>query len=107
MQEWVFWYIQVKVIGGGFVINVQIYICGNVLDYDEWWQFGCEGWVYEDVLFYYCKVEDNDMYNNRYYGQGGLLGVFKFCVLLLICEVYFEVVVVFGILKNEDIVGEK
>lgn len=107
MKNRVFNYTQAKVIGGGSAINAQIYTRGNVQDYDEWRQMGCEGWAYEDVLPYFRKAEDNDTYDNRYHGKGGPLGVSQPIAPLPICEAYFEAASALGIPRNEDVNGEK
>ncbi|MFV0410876.1 MAG: GMC family oxidoreductase [Paracoccus sp. (in: a-proteobacteria)] len=97
---------QARVLGGGSSINAQIYTRGNALDYDEWRQMGCEGWGYDDILPYFRKSEDNDSYDNRWHGQGGLMGVSKPAAPLPICEAYFRAGRELGIPTNEDMAGE-
>ena len=99
-------YTQAKVIGGGSSINAMVYTRGNALDYDEWRQLGCEGWSYEDVLPYFRKSERNDTHNNRYHGQGGVLGVSQPRATLPICEAFFEGAGSLGIPRNPDLTGE-
>ncbi len=99
-------YTQAKVIGGGSTVNAMVYTRGNALDYDEWRQLGCEGWAYEDVLHYFRKSERNDTHDNRYHGQGGVLGVSKPRATLPICDAFFEGAQSVGIPRNPDLTGE-
>lgn len=62
-------------LGGFSGINGMVYICGCKEDYDYWESLGNKGWVYDDVLFYFKKVENNECGENKYYGVGGLLEV--------------------------------
>lgn len=107
MQNKVFRYTQAKVIGGGSAINAQIYTRGAAQDYDDWRQMGCAGWGYDDVLPYFRKAEDNEIYDNKYHGKGGPLGVSEPRAPLPICEAYFEAAAALGIPRNLDINGEK
>jgi choline dehydrogenase len=107
MQNKVFRYTQAKVIGGGSAINAQIYTRGNAQDYDDWRQMGCAGWGYDDVLPYFRKAEDNEIWDNKYHGKGGPLGVSEPRAPLPICEAYFEAAAALGIPRNMDINGEK
>jgi choline dehydrogenase-like flavoprotein len=107
MQNKVFRYTQAKVIGGGSAINAQIYTRGAVQDYDDWRQMGCTGWGYDDVLPYFRKAEDNEIWENHYHGKGGPLGISEPRAPLPICEAYFEAAAKLGIPRNMDINGEK
>ena len=98
-------YTQAKVIGGGSSINAQIYTRGNPLDYDEWRQMGCTGWGYDDILPYFRKSEDNDSFDNRFHGKGGLLGVSRPRAPLPICEAWFNAAAQMGIPRNPDMAG--
>lgn len=96
-----------KGLGGLSLINGMCYICGNVLDFDNWVkEFGLENWSYFDCLFYYRKVEMCDIGDNDYYGGDGLVSViiFKFGVNLLF-EVMIEVGVQVGYLCMDDFNG--
>jgi len=107
MQNKVFNYTQAKVIGGGSAINAQIYTRGAAQDYDEWCRGGCEGWSYDDVLPYFKKSEDNDTYNGKFHGKGGLLGVSMPAAPLPICDAFIEAAAQHGIPKTVDVNGEK
>ena len=45
--------------GGSSAISGTLYVRGNRKDYDTWADLGNIGWIYEDVLFYFKKSEDN------------------------------------------------
>ncbi len=50
-------YEQARVMGGGSSINGQFANRGAPMDYEEWSQFGVEGWNWKDVLPYFRKLE--------------------------------------------------
>lgn len=58
-----------KVIGGFFLINGMVYVCGYVCDFDIWEDMGVSGWGYCYVLFYYKCMEMS------YGGQDGWCGI--------------------------------
>ncbi len=60
-----------KVIGGCSSTNAMIYMRGHRLDYDHWANLGNTGWSYEEILPYFKRSEDNQVYNNKYHGVGG------------------------------------
>src|SRR5258708_2852768 len=64
-----------KVLGGTSSINGMIYMRGHAADYDQWRQFGNEGWDYESVLPYFRKAEDNERGADAFHGSGGPLRV--------------------------------
>ena len=68
---------QGKTLGGSSSINAMLYVRGHPGDYDEWAEFGADGWAYEDVLPYFKKSEtfhssDPDL---TYRGDSGPLHV--------------------------------
>jgi choline dehydrogenase-like flavoprotein len=105
MNNRVFWYTQAKVIGGGSSINAQIYVRGNALDYDGWAQAGCKGWSYREVLPYYRRAEDNEVFEDAYHGRGGPLAVSNPRASLPICEAFIEAAQKLGIPRNHDLAG--
>ncbi|XP_046427617.1 glucose dehydrogenase [FAD, quinone]-like [Neodiprion fabricii] len=67
-----------KVLGGSSVLNYNLYIRGNRRDYDQWRDFGNDGWGYEDVLPYFKKSENisiPDLRESPYHGTTGHLTV--------------------------------
>ncbi len=107
MQDKVFNYTQAKVIGGGSAINAQIYTRGAAQDYDEWRQMGCDGWSYADVLPYFKKSEDNDVYDDAFHGKGGPLGVSMPSAPLPICDAFIAAAGQLGIPETKDVNGPK
>jgi glucose 1-dehydrogenase (FAD, quinone) len=70
-----------KVLGGCSVLNAMLYIRGNKKDYDLWEAAGNPGWSYEDVLYYFKKMEnmrDPALINDPYHGTDGPLTVEHF-----------------------------
>lgn len=48
-----------KVVGGGLLINVMIWVCGYKNDFDYWVvEIGDDGWNYKSVLDIYKWIED-------------------------------------------------
>lgn len=67
--------VQASVLGGGSSVNAMIYIRGVPSDYDSWAAAGAKGWSYKDVLPYFKRAEDNEIFCNDTHGVGGPLGV--------------------------------
>ncbi len=69
-------YPQARVLGGGSSINAQVFTRGCPEDYDCWaTEEGCAGWSFPEVLEYFKRSEDNDLFSDAYHGTGGPLGV--------------------------------
>ena len=65
-----------KVLGGTSAINGMIYVRGYPEDYDDWERAGNPGWSFRDVLPYFLRSENNEVWRNSpYHGTGGLLNV--------------------------------
>lgn len=64
-----------KVVGGLFLINGMVFVCGYVCDFDYWCDSGVEGWGYVDVLFYFWCMEMLYSVVSDYCGSEGLLYV--------------------------------
>jgi choline dehydrogenase len=60
-----------RVIGGSSAINGMIYMRGQARDYDNWRQFGLEGWGWDDVLPYFLKHEDHWAGSRDLHKSGG------------------------------------
>lgn len=62
----------------------MIYICGMLSDYNYWVVFGCIGWSWNDVLFYFKCFEGNECFvgcdDDVLYGGIGLLYVSDLCI---------------------------
>jgi 5-(hydroxymethyl)furfural/furfural oxidase len=67
-----------KGMGGSSAINGQIAIRGMLEDFDDWAVQGCAGWSGEDVLPYFCKLEDDlDFGDAPYHGRGGPIPIYR------------------------------
>lgn len=65
-----------KVLGGSSAINGMVYMRGHPHDYDDWAAAGNEGWAFEDVLHYFLKSENNEVWRDSpLHGTGGPLNV--------------------------------
>lgn len=64
-----------KVLGGSSAINAMVYIRGHRWDYDHWAALGNRGWSYDEVLPYFKKSENNEVFHDEWHGQGGPLNV--------------------------------
>lgn len=100
-------YTQAKVIGGGSTINAQLYTRGNAADYDLWAEEdGCKGWSYREVLPYFKRAEDNQLFADDYHAYGGPLGVSMPVSALPICDAYIRAGQELGIPYNHDFNGK-
>lgn len=84
----------------------MIYMRGNCLDYDYWVDLGNKGWFYEEIFFYFKKFEDNQVYNNEYYGVGGEWMIDIYCYQYFLFKVLLSVIKQVGYFLNFDFNGE-
>ena len=67
-----------RAVGGSSTINGQIAIRPMPDDFRRWVDCGCTGWGWDDVLPYFCKLEDDvDFGDAPYHGQGGPIPVYR------------------------------
>jgi choline dehydrogenase len=64
-----------KVLGGSSSINAMVYARGQASDFAEWEALGNVGWGWKDVLATYRRMEDHDLGEGRWHGEGGPLRV--------------------------------
>ncbi len=64
-----------KALGGSSAINAMLYVRGHPSDYDQWAEFGCEGWSWDDVLPYFRRAEANARGGQPLHGTDGPLQV--------------------------------
>ena len=58
--------------GGSSSVNGQIAIRPPVEDFDDWAALGCEGWSAADVLPYFARLEDDEVFGDEpHHGHGG------------------------------------
>jgi choline dehydrogenase len=96
-----------KGIGGSGLINCMAYIRGNKEDYNQWANWGCEGWDYESMLPYFIKSENNLTWKNKFHGQEGPMTISHSQNESLFGNAFLEACVESGIPLNEDFNGEK
>jgi choline dehydrogenase len=67
-----------RTMGGSSAVNAQIAIRGVADAFDEWAEYGCEGWAAEDVLPIFNAIEDDaDTGASPGIRQGGPLPVYR------------------------------
>src|SRR5262249_55859353 len=65
-----------KTLGGSSSINGMVYVRGHRWDYDHWASLGNDGWSFSQVLPYFRRAENSEVYGeNDYHGSGGPLNV--------------------------------
>ncbi|HEY1369141.1 MAG TPA: GMC family oxidoreductase [Gaiellaceae bacterium] len=65
-------------VGGSSSINGQIAIRPPRDDYDSWAAAGCEGWSWEEVLPFFCRLEsDAEFGREPYHGDSGPIPVYR------------------------------
>ncbi len=60
-----------KVQGGSGSINAMIYVRGQRRDFDDWAAQGNPGWMFDDVLPYYKRLESHPLGNTEYHRADG------------------------------------
>ncbi len=68
-------YSQGKVLGGGSAINGIGANRGSPADYDEWEAMGAEGWRWDTVLPFFCKLERDLDISDDFHGRDGPLPI--------------------------------
>jgi 5-(hydroxymethyl)furfural/furfural oxidase len=67
-----------RAIGGSSTINGQIAIRGIPDDFADWVREGAAGWGFDDVLPYFCRLEnDGDFGDRSYHGDSGPIPVYR------------------------------
>lgn len=68
-----------RIVGGSSAINAQIFLRGVPEDFGAWAAMGNDSWSFEQVLPYYCKVEnDLDFGTAAYHGGDGPIRVRRY-----------------------------
>ena len=62
---------QARVMGGGSSINGMVALRGCAADYDEWVTHGADGWGWDDVLPYFCRLEADQDFSGPLHGRDG------------------------------------
>ncbi len=65
-----------KVLGGTSAINGMVYMRGHPADYDAWAAAGNRGWSFAEVVPYFLRSENNQVFRDSpFHGTSGLLDV--------------------------------
>ncbi|MCY3991812.1 MAG: GMC family oxidoreductase N-terminal domain-containing protein [Caldilineaceae bacterium] len=68
-----------RVVGGSSAVNAQIFLRGIPEDFVAWAEMGNDRWSFEQVLPYYCKLEnDYDFGSAEHHGCDGPIGVRRY-----------------------------
>jgi choline dehydrogenase-like flavoprotein len=95
-----------KVLGGSSSINGLIYVRGHRLDYDDWAGLGNRGWSYAEVLPYFRRSENNQVFaGSPYHGTGGPMHVGNFQSNSPLSEVFFRAAEEMQYRRNPDFAG--
>jgi choline dehydrogenase len=94
-----------KVLGGSSSINAMVYIRGNPRDYDEWWDLGCSGWGWGEMLPYFERAEDNEHGQSEFHGVGGPLPVSDGRSRNVIAQAFIDAAIACGLPPNDDFNG--
>jgi 5-(hydroxymethyl)furfural/furfural oxidase len=62
---------QAQVMGGGSSVAGMVAFRGTAEDYAEWEAAGAEGWSWQDVLPYFCKLETDQDFDGPTHGKAG------------------------------------
>lgn len=63
--------LQARVMGGGSSIMGMVMLRGTPEDYDGWAQAGADGWGWDDVLPYFCRLENDLDFDGPLHGKDG------------------------------------
>lgn len=96
-----------RMLGGCSSNNAMIYIRGSKQDYNEWSEMGNKGWSYDEVLPYFKKSENQEIFKNELHGTGGPLNVTNRNYTNHLSDVFVKAGLELGFDKNEDFNGEQ
>lgn len=94
-----------KVLGGCSSTNAMAYVRGNSGDYNEWSALGNKGWSYDEVLPYFKKSEQHELFGEPYHSRQGLLPVSFAKSPSPLSRIFLEACEECGIPRNEDYNG--
>jgi choline dehydrogenase len=67
-----------KVTGGSSAINGQVFLRGVPEDYDSWAAMGNNQWGFQELLPYFCKLENDQNYHDEFHGNDGPIIAHRF-----------------------------
>jgi 5-(hydroxymethyl)furfural/furfural oxidase len=62
---------QARIMGGGSAVAGMVAFRGTADDYDEWAAQGAQGWSWNEVLPYFCKLESDQDFQGPAHGNAG------------------------------------
>jgi choline dehydrogenase len=92
-----------RVLGGSSSINGMVYFRGHPGDFDDWAAAGNPGWGYADVLPYFLRSENNEVFRNSvYHGVGGPMNVVSIARPNPLVHRFVEATTSLGLPANAD-----
>jgi len=67
-----------KVTGGSSAINGQVFLRGVPEDYDSWAKMGNNQWGFQELLPYFCKLENDRDFKDEFHGNDGPIIAHRF-----------------------------
>jgi choline dehydrogenase len=67
-----------KVTGGSSAINGQVFLRGVPEDYDSWAAMGNNQWGFQELLPYFCKLENDQNFSDAFHGNTGPIIAHRF-----------------------------
>jgi choline dehydrogenase len=67
-----------KIVGGCSATNATIALRGTPNDFDEWTHEGNVGWSFADMLPFFCRLESDLDFKNKWHGQKGPLPIRRY-----------------------------
>jgi choline dehydrogenase len=67
-----------KVTGGSSAINGQVFLRGVPEDYDSWAEMGNNQWGFQELLPYFCKLENDQDFKDEVHGNDGPIIAHRF-----------------------------
>ena len=101
------WIPRGRLLGGSSSINGMFYMRGHRRGYDEWAEFGCEGWSYADVLPYFIRSETSWRGKGKYHGDSGPLNIIPIDTAKLLHTEIMEAAKNAGFPTTDDINGDQ
>lgn len=99
---------RAKMLGGCSAMNFMLYVRGNERDYNSWAENGCDGWSWQEVLEYFKKSENNELFaNSAFHSLDGELRIGNFSRGNPLMETFIDAAVELGYPKLEDINGNE
>ena len=99
------WWPRGKVLGGSSSINAMCYTRGVPRDYDEWAEFGADGWGWSDALPYFKRSEGNERGADALHGGDGPLKVGDLRHVNPLSQVFVNAAAQAGHARNPDFNG--